>query len=201
MNIPHMGGRTIGPWLELFAAEAEECTAIIEFGTWLGAGTEFLARGAQGRNIKVHTYDIFKTRGNEVDKAAFQGVDLRPKQNTLPLVQGFLRDYDNIVFHKGRISESKWNGPKISVQVDDACKMPAEFSYVINMFSPYWIPEKTILVLMDYSYYLKRPDIPELECQKKYIESHAKNFELIKDWPITACAAFRYLGGDVRYSL
>jgi len=199
MNIPHMGARTIGPWLELFAMEADECTAIIELGTWLGAGTEFLARGAQGRNIDVHTFDIFETKGNEVKKAAVQGLDIKNGQDTLPIVKEFLKAYDNIVFHKGKITNTTWIGPQISVQVDDACKMPKEFAFAINHFSPFWIAGKTVLVLMDYYFYKKRPDMPKLICQRKYIESHKDNYKFLRDWPEQACAAFGYLGGDVRY--
>jgi len=199
MNIPHMGGRTIGPWLELFAMEAEPGTAIIELGAWLGAGTEFLARGCIGNNVDVHTFDIFMVKGNEVQKAEKQGVYLNPKQDTLPLVQSYLSKYENIVYHKGNIADTIWIGPQISLHVDDACKSPKQFKFAINHFSPFWIPGKTVVVLMDYYFYKKRPDQPELICQKEYIENHGYAFEFIRDWPELACAAFKYLGGDVKY--
>lgn len=197
-NIPHMGAKTIGPWLKDYAEKAPDNTAIIELGTWLGAGTKYLAEGAMcGINKKVHTYDIFKIRGNEVEKAAIQGLKVFNKQDSLPIVKEFLKKYNNICYHKGQILDAKWKKVSISVYLDDACKMPKEFTFAINLFSPFWIPEKTVVILQDFYYYKKRPDIPELICQKEWMEKNKKKFKLLWEWADQAAASFLYLGGGV----
>lgn len=195
-KIPHMGGGTLGPWLQKYASNADPGTAIVELGTWLGAGTQYLAEGAPD-GVTVHTYDKFQIKGNEVDKAARQGLTVRHKQDSLSVVKEFLKDYDNIIFYKGEITSAKWMGPKISVHVDDACKLLPEFKFAINTFSPYWIPGKTILVLMDFYFYIKRVDIPGYICQKNWMDKHKENFKHIESWEDQSSAAFLYLGGDV----
>jgi len=195
IKIPHMGAHSIGPYLEAAVMCAKPGTAIVELGAWLGAGTSHLAK----TEATVHTFDIFETKGNEVKKAAMQGVDIKHGQDTLPLVKEYLKEFNNIVYYKGKITNQKWAGPKISVYVDDACKMPEEFKYAINTFSPFWVPGGTIVILMDFYYYQHRPEIPELICQKEYMDKNSINFKLLKSWPSCSCATFLYLGGDVTY--
>jgi hypothetical protein len=52
-DIPSMGGRQIGPFLQRAAADVPGEMAIVEVGTWLGAATAELARGLQGKRPRL----------------------------------------------------------------------------------------------------------------------------------------------------
>jgi hypothetical protein len=196
--IPSMGGTAIGEQLQRFAIEAPDKTAIVELGTWLGAGTEQLALGVQTwkKDIEIHTYDNFIIRGNEVDKAAKFGVTLYDGLDSLPLVKSWLKKMTaKIIFHKGEITKDKWNGRPISIYVDDACKYEKTFIPALRNFSPFFIPGKTILVLMDYWFYIRRPDDAGLRFQPKFMTEHKENFDHFGDAKDHCVAYFRYLGG------
>lgn len=193
-----MGGTAIGNYLQQYAANAPDMTSIVELGTWLGAGTEQLALGiAQAKkNIHIHTYDWFQIHGNEVGKAAAFSVAVEDGQDSLPLVKKYLSPIPvEITYHKCEITEQNWNGRKISVHVDDACKYEKQFVKALKIFSPHWIPGKTIVVLMDYYFYLWRPKDPALKFQSQFIQAHRECFEHLADVRDYCVAIFRYLGG------
>lgn len=194
LKIPSMGGSEIGAQLYNWAAYSQPGTAIVELGTWMGAGTEHLARGAEVSGCTVHCFDRFTARGSEIDKARDHGISLRPRQDTLPLVKNYLMAHNNIQYHKTEIAAATWNGPKISVHVDDACKREQMFIKAIETFSPYWIPGGTIVVLMDYYWGDRHPDEPDAQIQKRFIEANEENFQHLCDWKGLSCSAFLYLG-------
>mgnify|MGYP001809881313 CR=1 FL=1 len=189
MQIPSMGGTSLGPMLQKWALDAE---TIVELGTWLGAGTKQLASTCPGI---VHTYDIFKIHGNEIDKAAAYGVTVTEGQDSLPLVKKMLSEFKNIRYYKGRICDHEWLGIPIDLYVDDACKYEPEFIGAIKKFSPYWIAGKTICVFMDYWWYLSRPNDERAKFQKNYISNKPESFEHIISDKHLGCAAFLYKGG------
>jgi hypothetical protein len=187
--IPSMGGAALAPW---FTQWARESNTVVELGTWLGAGTNHLAATCPGT---VYTYDEFVIRGNEVEKAAAYDVTVTRGQDSLPLVQSMLSHHRNIVFTKGRIEDVQWQGGEIDLYVDDACKYGPEFLAALKIFSPYWIPGKTVVAFMDYWFYLARLKDPALKFQKDFITSHRESFSFIMTDKKLGIAAFRYLGG------
>lgn len=189
MQIPSMGGTSLGPLLQKWALDSE---TVVELGTWLGAGTKQLASTCPWL---VYTYDIFKIHGNEIDKAAAYGVTVTEGQDTLPLVKSFLSEFKNIRYFKGRICDQTWTGIPIDLYVDDACKYEPEFIGALKKFAPYWIAGKTVCVFMDYWWHLKRPKDSRAIFQKEFIESHKESFEFITEDKSLGCAAFKYLGG------
>lgn len=199
--IPSMGGDQIGDDLYTWAAAAPQDTAIVELGAWLGAGTYHLARGAQESGVKVHTFDAFEVRKNEVDKLKFakiRGFDVG--RDTLPLVKYYLRGViDNIVFHKGRIPNfPPWKGLPISIHVDDVCKREFKFNWSIETFAKYWIPKVTVVVLMDFFWSQRHLQEPDAQVQPNFIRDNPDKFTQLKVWKTKgawAPAAFLYQGG------
>jgi hypothetical protein len=188
-RIPSMGGATIGPFLRLMARHAEPGTSIVEVGSWLGAGTAHLALGVRDRSdstVDIHCFDGWSATKSECQEALSQtGIVLEPFEDTLPRVQATLSAFQvPIHYHKGNVSNAKWEGRKISVYVDDASKGSKAFLHVLKTFGPYWVPGKTVVVLMDYYYWkkLKGFRAAEYRCQQSFIERHSDHFTLIKDF-------------------
>lgn len=204
--IPEMGGRRIGAFLRKWASDAPANTAIVELGTWLGAGTAEMAMGIATRtdthNIRVHTFDSFKMSASSAEKARNQGVEFYEGDDTLPWVEAALTRFQPLVeFHKGMLDESTtWTGEPISLYVDDATKYPYTFYLCLKKFGPSWIPGKTIVVLMDALIYLKKNDltskrIADLRIQHDFVNDRPDSFTPIEGFRDTSVAAYRYEGG------
>lgn len=190
-RIPHMGGRSIGPWLSRWASFVPAGAAIVELGCWLGAGTAQLALGARQSGATIHTYDRWDARASEIRKARDQGVTLRPHQDTLPIVRAHLAPFGvPIVFHRGPIQSATWSGGPIGLYVDDAAKQAASFAHVRRVFWPSLI-DGAIVVLMDYHYYEQRGE--KYRAQRAVMEAHPDRFVCLADHIAhTSAAAFRY---------
>ena len=197
-TIPSMGGERLAKFFKYHASKAPDGSALVELGTWLGSGTLPLIQGvaSSARDVEVHSYDDFVIRGNEVDKAALYGVSLKDGQDSLPLVKKWLSGYKvKLHLHKGEITETKWNKRPIYMYIDDACKYKDNFLKALRIFSPYWIPGQALIVLMDFFFYLKRPQDEGLKFQKEFMDSHADNFKCIYENQGICTAIFRYQGG------
>lgn len=142
---PHMGAETIRNHLLKYALEVPEGEAIVEVGSWLGAGTQYLAKPGK----ELHVYDRWQASREEVGKARKFGLSLYSGQDTLPIVQDRLRDAVNVHYHKGLLSKARYDGPTIGLYVDDASKK--NWHMVSQIFSPYFRPG-TVLVMMDYHF-------------------------------------------------
>jgi hypothetical protein len=196
-QIPSMGANQIRGTLRSAARNAPSGSAIVEVGTWLGAGTAQLALGLRERSsngsIRIHCYDRWEANKSEVEKAARNGlVDLRPGQDTLPLVKAALEPFNvPISFVKGDIGDAIWDGDPISVYLDDAAKLPKKFFHVLKTFGPSWIPTVTLLILMDYYTWRKTEDA-EHKCQTNFIENYRSHFEPVANFRRGSNAAFLY---------
>ncbi len=198
MEIPSQGGTGIGGFLQEAAMHARENTNIIEIGTWLGAGTAQLALGALKKfnphTIQIHTYDKFTASQAEVEKAALKNTMLVAGEDTLPKVKKFLSGFDPLIqFHKINLMDIKYQEKKaISVYVDDAAKTPELFNHMIKTFSPYWIPEETVLVFMDFHHWRKSPDRPDFKYQKFIVDNNPDSFRLLQTFEGKSGTAFKY---------
>lgn len=198
-SIPSMGGRENAELLKREAARAPSGTAVVEVGTWLGAGTAQLAlgvlAGGQTPPPVIHCFDQWRANKHEVQLAEERGsVSLQRGGDTLPLVRSYLDPFGvPIKFHKCRIEDAAWSGPRISVYVDDASKRPEVFRHVLRTFGPHWIPGATTIILMDYLWWSKEPNShPAYRCQTNFIEAHPDHFTPI-DFPMFGSVrAFRY---------
>lgn len=194
---PSMGGKEIGLFLRGLARIAPSNTAIVEVGSWLGAGTAQLALGLRERgadqSVAICTYDRWVATKPEIEKAR-QKANIRfsPNQDTLPWVMQALHPFGvGIKFIKGDILAADWAGGPISVYIDDAAKQPARFFHVLRTFGPSWIPGVTMLVLMDFHYWEKTGS-EEHKCQKFFIDAYPEHFTQVEDFRRGSNAAFVY---------
>ena len=200
--IPEMGGRKIGPYLQHWAREVGPDRSIVELGVWLGAGTAQLATGAlDGHRPTVWGYDRFCAQTTEVVKAQAQGVSIRRHQDTQPVVSNILTARglrQQVALVKGIIPPATFEGKPIGLHVDDACKREGRFLGALAVFGPHWIPGETVVVLMDYWYFEKKPKNDGLRFQHDWMQTHKECFDVVLDrLPNTASvAAFRYRGGE-----
>jgi hypothetical protein len=202
-RIPSMGGREIGRYLREWAADVPSGCAIVELGSWLGAGTAQLALGSKGSTI--HAFDRFTANKSECEKARVYNIILENGESTLDVVRGLIgKDLTKrIEFHQGLITKAQWNGQKIGLYVDDACKRKKEFLSALNIFGRSFIPGKTVIVLMDYWYFERFPEDLGLKYQLTFMTAHKDSFRWTHGrLPGTSASAFLYLGGkpweDVR---
>jgi len=199
--IPSQGGREIGRWLREFAGDVPDGAEIVEVGCWLGAGTAELLQGAVD-GARVHTYDRWIANDDEVRKAAAQGVELAPGQDTLPTVKEFLEPFTShrkkpwisakprICYHAGSLRKIEWHGLPIGLYVDDATKVDELWAEAMRAFKPHFI-EGAVLVLMDYHFDERAGE--RYGAQKRYMAQRAVEYELIDDRLAgTTAAAFGY---------
>jgi hypothetical protein len=176
---------------------------VVELGTWLGATLSPVAAAIarNNKNIEIHSYDRFCATDSEVSKLLrFREIprilpliqQIKKGQNTLPIVKAHLDPINpNINYYKGKILEAKWKGAPIELYMDDACKTPRLFLHAIKTFSPFWIPNKTIFVLMDFNYWRKTGNLDH-KCQLNFVKKHPDSFKKIKEYLPAACAMFLY---------
>ncbi len=199
-RIPSMGGREIGRYLQQWASEVKDGHDIVELGVWLGAGTAQMARGVGDRSVTVWGFDRFRACASQVKKARKQGVILRPSVDTLPVVMGSLilaGVLEQCTLIKGTIPPMAYTGRPIGLHVDDACKRGGVFLRALKTFGPHWIPGVTVVVLMDFWYFERKPTVRGLEFQYQWMVEHRACFEVLMDrMPGVSGAAFRYIGGE-----
>jgi hypothetical protein len=198
-GFPSMGGALNGRLLRGLAARAPADTAIVEVGTWLGAGTAQLALGLAGRADPpvIHCFDMFEATAHEVEHARPFGVELTLGQDTSGHVRETLAPFGApVVMHKGDFTRATWDGGPITVFVDDGSKWAAPFHRVLTAFGPHWIPGTTEIALMDFEIWRNLPPrrARGLMAQKIFMERHAAHFEPIEaDYPAgSTTRLFRY---------
>lgn len=186
-GLPSQGGAEIGPFLRQAARAVPNGTAIVELGSWLGAGTAQLAMGARGHATPpaIHVYDKFRATEGEVAKAARFGLTLKQGQNTLPIVRGHLAPFGvDVTLHRGSLWDADWTGGPIGLHVDDAAKTRDIFLHVLRTFGPSWVPGVTVVVLMDFDLWRAQPDAARAEAfraQHDVVAAHAHAFSPIPD--------------------
>lgn len=195
--LPSQGGAEIGAYLERYAADVPQVSAIVEVGSWLGAGTAHLALGAMQSGAAIYVYDrFFCANDEERDKAARFGVKLKVGEDTLPRVMESLEPFHAPIHYiKGSVKESTfhWDKGAIGLYVDDLTKTDPIWLPVIKRVRPQFIPGKTILVLMDFHFDETAGD--KYGAQKRYMAANKKHFEQLEDRiGGTTTAVFRYLG-------
>lgn len=200
LQIPSMGGRKIAQYLRQWAVQVRNGNDIVELGVWLGAGTVQLASGALGRPVMVWGFDGFQATSSQVRKARVQGVTIPHGRDTTDQVKFLLNRAGvkgSYTLVKGMIPPAAYEGRLIGLYVDDACKREGPFLKALRLFGPHWIPGVTVVVLMDFWYFERKPTVPGLEYQHRWMNRHRDCFDtLMERMPGISGAAFRYLGGS-----
>lgn len=191
--IPSQGGHKIGRWVERWI-DPKHGDSVVELGTWLGAGTAQAALALKKFDVAdatIHTYDSFTATHDGVKKWS----PLTRGQDTLPIVKKSLEPFNmNIVYHKGRIEQSgPWKGGPICLHIDDAMKRPDAFNWAIKTFMPSWVPNRTLVVLMDVFYFEKKPNDRALRYQLNWVKQSGC-LELLLRIEGSSIGFFRYHG-------
>lgn len=170
-----MGGSELGPQLEYFARKS--LGAVVEVGSWMGAGTVHLARGVAKTGNQLFIYDRWKATQDEVRKAQTAGVTISASEDLLPHVRKNVEKItSNAHFVQGDIINAKYSGGPIGLYVDDAAKTEAIFRYVTGLFAPHWMDGATI-VLMDFYHYRKGGE--RFRFQETVVSAFPESFEQI----------------------
>jgi len=175
----------------------------IELGSWLGASAVPLLEGLveAGYNRPFYCFDKWSANVEEAAKARDQGIPIRYGQDLLPMfLENVTPIYPKIRATQGRIQFKirYYPGDPIEICLFDAPKREPVFSIAINALKPYWIPGVTVLGLLDYYFYKRKPvgeQKPYL-APVRFIESHPGCFEKIKEWggdDPCSCVFFKYV--------
>lgn len=149
-EIPSKGAEIIAE--QLYNAGKNAKHAIVEVGTWLGAGAYHLARGAEaGNNAPIYCYDRFIMQENELEWA---DLDLPAGAVTREVARKNI-SYDNLTLTATKVMGITWQNGPISVYVDDAGKDKRRFSHKMSQLEPSFIKGETLCFFMDVLFWQK----------------------------------------------
>jgi hypothetical protein len=197
-DIPAMEQEASLSFLYDIAKKLEGSGSVVECGSWLGGSIAPVAEALSEVNseIEIHCYDRWEADKVEVAKAANDGVSLTEGQDTLPIFMNYVEEiYPHIIPHKTDLLEATWTDLPISLFIDDASKDPKVFRKVMNTFGPYFIPDKTVIVLMDYQIHEGTDSSVNRRlrrCQKDFIKENSNSFKKIADFNNSCGVAFKY---------
>lgn len=182
-TIPSMGGRQIGDILQKSVMRLPADSVVIEVGTWMGAGTAQVAMALLDlkRENKIYTYDRFVVSSRQPEKAAREGLVLKDGEDSYNVVKKLLEPFPNITIVKAELTDGfqyEFNQP-IGLYIDDACKSVKKFLPAMKAFSPYFIPDETVLILMDF-YLWKKSGKSAHKYQSDFIKKHKDCFSFLE---------------------
>jgi hypothetical protein len=201
------GGKTIRATLTMAATLSPNDSSIIDIAPYLGSTTAYLGLGANlsGNKITIHSVDKWLTDKDYLEKAIkyhpeitfYMNEDIQPRWDKN--INPFRSKNCSIIGTKTDVIDWKPKVKNISVYVDDICHSKIQNNYVIKYFSPYFIPNKTVLFLMDYYFYERNK--PECQYQHNFMTHNKKAFCHIGRIGKTQTAVFIYLGGKITYDI
>ena len=130
--------------------------AVVEFGTWLGASTAYIAAAMREKGGKAHTYDKFETKKSHA-KLVRQFREKHGDGSDYPdAYSHFLANVgplaEHLIVHKGRIEAEQWGDEPIGLIVFDAPKRVPAISAVLTNFRK-GIREGTIMAWQDFCHF------------------------------------------------
>jgi hypothetical protein len=200
-DIPSMGGRQIGPFLQRAAADVPG-----EWPSWrLGPGwvrrprnwrVVCTARRPRLRCTAMTCSQQARWKSGVPGQRGFRSSSVRIRARSCRTLLAPLGV--PVTLHRGNIIDATWPGGEIGLYVDDAAKTPSAFYCALDTFAPGWVPGRTTVVLMDYTFYT-RLDSPRARrrhrVQEDFVTRHAECFERldVPEFEGMSCAAFRYV--------
>ena len=182
-TFPSMGGRQIGEHIRNAVKQIPDGVAIVELGTWMGAGTAQAALAVVDyeKDNPIYTYDRFIVSGRQPMKAAREGVNLKPGTSNYELVKGMLSVFPvPITVIRKEIRKSEYHGGPIGLYIDDACKQESNFLETQRIFWRHFIPGVTICIFMDF-YLWKKTGDEKHKFQYNFITARPDRFKYLKD--------------------
>jgi hypothetical protein len=203
-GIPSMMPEIVHYYLAALGSYWDGHGCVVELGCWLGATTRALLDGLEraGYDRLYHAYDRWQATDEQVVKAEAQEVHLKTGQDLLPL---FAKNATSplLYCHQGELGTTLASYPQapgelgsaVEICLFDAPKEDPLFTTCMSTLRPHFIPNVTVVGLLDYYFFKEHPDRPELLAPVAYMEKHGKSFKKIAEWPEQcSCVFFRYLG-------
>lgn len=182
---------------------------VVEVGSWLGGSTYYLVSGLtcnqNFKNKRLYVFDDFVWRSAWMDKWLV-GTSLSPPKNhesfeklfesqvgqilqKLEVSRGKLCDYDG----NENLQKLQWIGKKIEIIFVDCGR-----SFEVNqawwkIFSPYFIPNHTLIIMQDWQCYKRVPEI-WWENTKIFTDSKFESLDLIHELRDATLATFLFCG-------
>lgn len=199
------GGKSIQNYLIQSAKNVKSGQAIIDIAPCFGSTTLFLAEGIRqsGNKVKIYSYDRWiaddkmDIKINRKLNAAYpEGYDFKNifMKNIEPVKE-------LVVPIQCHVLDITWSGEKIGVYVDDIGVGKKRVDYLMRTFSPYFIPGKTILYMLDYYQHVTRPHMRHMRYQKDFFDANSGIFEFIERCKGAVTAKLIYHGGKINYNV
>lgn len=119
--------------------------AIVDLGAFLGGSTLALASGAEHRDAKVDSFDLFRFEGPGQQQWCPDGFEATVDGSTLPAYEHNIRRVrDRVCVHVGDVREAKWHDP-IGVLFIDVAKAWTTADAVWNTFFPHLQPGALVI--------------------------------------------------------
>lgn len=199
-GVPAMTSRQVHDYLETLGRSWTGKGAAMELGCWLGASSIALLKGLvqAGYDRTYWAFDAWKATPDQLPKAKAQGVDLKARQDTLPIFLKNVRQvYTNLETIKGPLPSTLfgYDGQPIEICIFDAPKADPTFRMCIDYLQPYWIPGVTILGLLDYNFYLRHTGEKrrKFRAPVDFMEKFGDHFQIEKQWDNESVLFFRFM--------
>jgi FkbM family methyltransferase len=180
---------------------------LVELGPWLGCSTNHIVAGLEqapafaGR--KLHVYDDFVWRSSWMD--THYDLPDRPEHHGdfKPIFERYVAGVaDRIVVDKvkfvdfdgnGSLPQLTWDGRPIEIMYVDCGRTFKANEAWWQLFSPHFIPGKTIVIMQDWQLWKEQP--PKWFNQtKEFTDSKGAALELVHELVGSGLAAFVYKG-------
>lgn len=167
----------------------------VEVGCWLGATSLSLLTGLDeaGYDLPYHAYDRWRASSEEVSKARCRGLELAEGQDLLPLYLANVGAHSaGVVAHQQDLGESfsfEFPDP-VEICVLDAPKTDPLFTSAMDSLLSRAVPGVTVVGLLDYYLYERRPGRHDLLAPVDYMRRRAGQFERVSDRLEGSTAAF-----------
>jgi hypothetical protein len=207
-GIPSLGsgGITIKDLIKKYASKLSDSDNVIDIGSYIGSTTGFTAAALIDKGIKatIHCFDPWMVDESLKRKMKFYNeLDFNVGDDLLPVFNAYMEPFNEIKINRNKISilDARWHGPKVQLLIDDICLRKDKNDHMIKIFSPYFIPGKTIIIRLDYYFYESKKD-PIYSYEKRFMELNKDVFKFIERGPQASRAAvFMYMGGEINYGV
>ena len=172
----------------------------MELGCWLGATSVPLLQGLvnAGYDKAFWAFDRWIANDEQISKAAKFGVTITKDQSTLDnYINNTIPIYNKVKTVKGDLPDTlqAFDKKPIEICIFDAPKSNPIFINSLRALEPYFIPNVTVLGLLDYHFWKSQKKRKRKIYYEpvKFIEQNPDTFEFLKDWPgLCSCAFFKY---------
>lgn len=193
-SIPSLGvGKGIGSYLERYASKAPHC--IVEIGAWMGSNSAHIQIGRLlgAHGAKHHVFDPFSAEGVNAEKAKkYHGIEFNHKDDLIDIYKRNMARFGlPVIIHRESAFEGTWMYGQIDLFVDDFGCDKYQMRKKIKRFYPYFIPGKTIIIMVDY-YFYETHGGSRYQYQRQLVKKNPGIFNFIERAGKSKAAVFLY---------